>query len=118
MFDVEFYETADGRIPVEDFLESLPPRLWEKSIFALNMLEMFGSTLREPYSKNLGDGLFELRIKYSSDIARMFYFFYVGKKIIVTNGFIKKSMKTPTGERKKAEKYKKDYLKKAGKNNV
>ena len=65
--------------------------------------------LREPYSKPVGGGLFELRIKFSSDITRIFYFFYVDNKIIVTNGFVKKSRKTPKEEIVLAKKYKSDY---------
>ena len=42
----------------------------------------------------------------------LFYFFYVDNKIIVTNGFIKKTQKTPQNELKKALKYKKDYERK------
>ena len=36
-------------------------------------------------------------------------FFYVGNKIVVTNGFVKKTQKTPQVELMKAQKYKKDY---------
>lgn len=57
----------------------------------------------------MGDGLFELRIKFSSDITRIFYFFVVDNKIILTNGFVKKAAKTPKGELELARKYKKDY---------
>ena len=34
------------------------------------------------------DGIFELRIKSGSDISRILYFFFVGDKAILTNGFI------------------------------
>ncbi len=40
-------------------------------------------------------GLYELRIKFSNDIARIFYFTYYNQEIILLNGFIKKTMKTP-----------------------
>lgn len=50
-----------------------------------------------------------MRIKFSSDISRIFYIFYVGNKIVVTNGFIKKTQKTPETELERAQKYKKDY---------
>lgn len=36
-------------------------------------------------------------------------FLYVGNKIILTNGFIKKTQKTPTAEIELARKYKEDY---------
>ena len=32
--------------------------------------------LREPYSKSLGDGIFEIRAKVGTDITRVLYFFY------------------------------------------
>lgn len=47
--------------------------------------------LWEPHSKSMGKGLFELRVRQGSDIARAFYFFFCGSKIVVTNGFVKKS---------------------------
>lgn len=109
MFDIEFYTLPDGRKPVEEFLDSLPIKMRIKVIDSLDLLEQYGNQLRMPYSKALNDGLFELRIQFSSDISRIFYFFYVGNKIVVTNGFVKKTQKTPQVELVKAQKYKKDY---------
>lgn len=78
-----------------------------KAYSLLEILSESGSDLREPYSKPLGDGIFELRVKISTDITRVLYFFYIGRRIIVTNGFIKKTQKTPKGEMAKAKKYRK-----------
>ncbi len=80
-----------------------------KAIDSISILEEYGTKLREPYSKSLSDGIFELRIKFASDITRIFYFFFVDNKIILTNGFIKKTQKTPASELNKAKKYKADY---------
>lgn len=80
-----------------------------KAMATIKLLSEYGNQLREPYSKSMGDGLFELRIKFSSDISRIFYFFIVDNKIILTNGFIKKTVKTPKAELDLARKYKKDY---------
>ena len=66
--------------------------------------------LREPHSKELEDGIFELRAKVSTNISRVLYFFYFGNQIILTNGFIKKTFKTPDKEIEKAKKYRKDYI--------
>jgi len=109
MFKIEFYETETGKIPVKDFLIELPLHLRTKATQEINLLQELGNELREPYSKHIKNGVFELRVKFSNDIARIFYFFFVGEKIILTNGFIKKTQKTPTGEIEKALKYKKDY---------
>ena len=78
-------------------------------MYSLALLEEFGNQLREPFSKPIGDGIFELRIKFSSDITRIFYFFVVDNRIILTNGFVKKTPKTPKEEIELARKYKKDY---------
>ena len=46
----------------------------------LELLSARGNELREPYSKHLTDGIFELRTKVSSNISRVLYFFVIGKK--------------------------------------
>jgi len=58
----------------------------------------------------LEDGIFELRCKLGSNITRALYFFYVGKRIVVTNGFVKKTQKTPPGEIKLAKDRRKDWI--------
>lgn len=109
MFTLDYYTLPNGRKPVEEFIDKLPPKMQAKAFYSLALLEEFGNALREPYSKQVGDGLFELRIKFASDITRIFYFFVVDNKIILTNGFFKKSMKTPRAELELARKYKADY---------
>lgn len=109
MFDIEFYSLPSGHKPVQEFLDSLDAKMRAKSLYSLSILEQYGNQLREPYSKPLGDGLFELRIKFASDITRIFYFFVVDNKIVLTNGFIKKTAKTPKSELELARKYKADY---------
>lgn len=64
----------------------------------------------ESHFHNILDGIFEIRNKVGNDITRIFYFFVIGQKIILTNGFIKKTQKTPKAEIALAKKYRKDYL--------
>ena len=109
LFDIEFYTLEDGSKPVEQFLDSLNSKMRVKAVNSLELLEEFGNLLREPHSKYLSDGIFELRIKFASDISRIFYFFVVHNKIVLTNGFVKKTQKTPPGELEKEKKYKADY---------
>ena len=77
----------------------------------LEILEEKGSELRLPYSRSLGDGIFELRCKQGSNISRILYFFYFGQHIIITNGFVKKSQQTPAGEIQLAKKRRDDWIK-------
>lgn len=110
MFDVEYYEKEDGTFPAEEFILSLDSKMQAKMFRELDLLETFGNQLREPHSKPLGDGIYEIRAKLASDITRVLYFFVVNKKIILTNGFVKKTQKTPDNEIALAKKYRKDYL--------
>ncbi len=109
-FDIEFYETVKGEKPAWDFLLSLDKKMRAKMASMISLLQENGNELREPYSKYLSEGIFELRAKVGSDITRVLYFFYVDRKVILTNGFIKKTQKTPAGEIEKAKKYRSDYL--------
>jgi phage-related protein len=114
MYEIIFYDSEDGKCPVQDFLDSLEPKLLAKTLRTIDLLENNGPKLREPYSKMLEDGIFELRTKQSSDITRVLYFFFAGQKIVLTNGFVKKSQKTPKTEKELAKKYKADYERRYG----
>ena len=108
--DVKFYDLADGTKPAKDFVLELRPKMRAKVYRAIDMLETNGADLREPYSKHLNDGIFELRAQIGSDISRVLYFFMVGKKAILTHGFIKKTQKTPPSEIDRAKKYRAEFL--------
>ena len=109
-FQIEFYEKLDGTEPAKDFILSLDIKMRAKVLRTVSLLGNSGPVLREPYSKPLDDGIFEIRTKFGSDITRVLYFFVVGKKVILTNGFIKKSQKTPPSEIALAKQYRADYL--------
>jgi len=106
---VDYYETEKGVKPARDFIESLPLKLEAKAYWEIALLEQFGTQLTMPYSRYMQDGVYELRVQQANNEARVFYFFIVGRKIILTNGFIKKSKKTPPDELDKALEYKADY---------
>lgn len=114
-FTVIFYETSDGRCPVEEFLTTLEAKLRAKTVGILEILQEKGLALREPYTKSLGNGLFELRIKQGTNIVRLLFFFCANQIIVVTHGFVKKTEKTPIREIEAALQIKADYLKREGK---
>ena len=108
-FEVSFYDKADGTCPVEEFISKQPLKMQARIYRSIELLEIKGNALRAPYSKFLTDGIFELRTQLGTDIARVLYFFVVGRKVILTNGFIKKTQKTPDEQIELAKKYKADY---------
>ena len=109
-FQVLFYDKPDGTEPAKEFILNLDKKMRAKMLRTVEMLQHNGTDLREPNSKPLGDGIFELRAKVGSDISRVLYFFIVGRRIIWTNGFIKKTAKTPPREIELAKRYRAEYL--------
>ena len=114
LFEVEFYQLPNGREPAREFLMGLEIKMRAKMADTISLLQDNGYELREPYSKHLADGVFELRAKVCSDATRILYFFYVDRHIILTNGFVKKTQKTPAGEIERAKRYRADFLKRYG----
>ena len=109
-FSIVFYETLSGDKPAKVFLNELSDKQRAKTIRDLKILELYGNRLREPQSKYLEDGVYELRTKQGSNISWILYFFFVGRRIVLTNGFVKKSMKMPKSAIELAIKYKNDYI--------
>lgn len=114
-FTVEYFEKADGTYPAEEFILAQDVKMRAKLIRLLTLLETEGNNLREPYSKNIGDGIYEIRAVQGSNITRVLYFFVVGHKIILTNGFVKKTNKTPDSVKDIAKKYRAEYRQREGK---
>ena len=114
-YTVIAYEKENGEIPVEDFINGLDVKMRAKMYGLLSILQEKGNMLREPYSKHIDDGIFELRCKFGSNITRVLYFFYYEGKIILTNGFVKKTQKTPPDEIKLAKERRADFIERMGK---
>ena len=109
-YTTEFYVTSSERSPVEDFIRSLDIRTRKKFYYVQRLLENFGYKLTEPHAKYIGDEIFELRFKGTEGAIRVLYFFFDQNRIILTNGFIEKSNKTPAKEKETAIQRRKDFL--------
>ncbi|MHB1664463.1 MAG: type II toxin-antitoxin system RelE/ParE family toxin [bacterium] len=59
--------------------------------------------------------MWECRIKFGSNIYRIFCFMLDNSSVVLTHGFIKKTQKTPPSEIERAEKYKSDFIKRSRK---
>ena len=70
-----------------------------KFTWVSDAIEKFGpEDVGMPHVKPLGQGLFEIRIKAKEGIGRAIFCTIKGKVVIVLNGFIKKTQKTPPSE--------------------
>jgi phage-related protein len=83
---------------VEEEILSLPDSLAARYIFLTRRMTVIGANLGPPHTDSFGDGLFELRLKGSNGIARVFFCTLVGRRIMMLHSFIKKTQKTPPRE--------------------
>ena len=95
-FTVEFYQTVDGRVPVQELLLEL--RAADPGDFAAVMAGLAKlrnrQYHREPLTKAVGHGLFELRHVGKLN-SRVFWFFAPGRRIIAVHGIRNKGQAIP-----------------------
>ncbi len=115
MYEIEFYETEDGKCPIWDFLEALrlkaptnkDARIQHKQAsLYIELLQQNGTHMNAEITKHLDDGIWELRPGNN----RVFYFFYKNDTYVLLHQFRKKSQKTPKREIEKAKTERNDYL--------
>jgi len=105
-----YFSSDSGRTPAEEFIRSLDLRTRLKFFSVRSLLEEWGHRLPMPHAKYLRDGIFELRFGGAEGAVRVLYFFFDRYKAILTNGFIKKSNKTPRTEIETAVQRRRQYL--------
>lgn len=115
MYNVEFYETQDGKSQIWEFLEELrikaatskDARIQHKQAsLYIELLQQNGTRLNENITKHLEDGIWELRPGNN----RVFYFFFQDNTFVLLHQFRKKTQKTPKREIEKAKRERDDYL--------
>ena len=110
LYTCYYYKKANGRVPAKEFINSLDINTRSKFFFKKALLEHYGAKLPRPHASYLKDDIFELRFQGQEGHIRVLYFFTFKKRIILTNGFKKKSNKTPENELSLAIESKKDFL--------
>ncbi len=106
-----FYRSAIGDCPVEEFSDSLSSKQAQKIAWVLRLIEELPIVPRQYFKKlvNTAD-IWEVRIQFGNNIFRLLGFLDEGQLVVLTNGFAKKTQKTPTREIELAERRKHDYL--------
>ncbi len=96
----------------EDFLFQQPRKVQDKIFKIIEAIETL-ERIPENYLKLITGtkGLYEVRIRLSSNIWRVFCFFDGGRLVILLNGFTKKTQKTPKREIDKALRLMNNYFK-------
>ena len=111
-FQVEFYYTEDGTAPARELLENIDQKkVLVKLAAFVKMLADEGKLYDEQKFRIVENK--ERIYEFKPGGFRFFNFFYTGKKIIITNGYAKKSQKIDKKELKRAINYKNSYRKRA-----
>ena len=106
MFTLEWYYDKSGKsVAREYYLETSREQKRKFYILAKRMGD-FGKIFDITKFRNEGDGIYAFKPQPD----RYLSFFTDGKKIIITNGFTKKTDKLPKNEKDLAMKYRQDYL--------
>lgn len=113
MRTIIFYTTRSGRKPIEEFLDDLNGKQAQKVVWVLKLVEELDVVPGQYFKKLIStDDIWEVRVQFGGDIFRLLGFFDEDEEslVVLTNGFAKKTQKTPPQEIKLAEQRKQDYL--------
>jgi len=111
-FTVEFYETETGKYPVREFLDDLKTSDPDDFAAVLAGLAKLRNRQyhREPLSKALGDGLFEMRHVGKLN-TRVLWFFVKHRRIVVVHGIRNKGRAIPSRDLATAQDRMRDWQK-------
>lgn len=111
MREIIFYRTTNGRCPIEEFLDKLSDKQVAKILWVLRLVKSLEAAPRQ-YFKLLEntDGVWEVRVQLGNNTFRLLGFFAETRVIVLTNGFTKKTQKTPPKEIALAQQRREDYF--------
>ena len=102
---VEWFFNEKGKSEALDFFETLSNAQKRKTLMLFKRIGDFGKIFDITKFRNEGEKIFVFKPQPD----RCLSFFYVGKKIVITNGFRKKAQKLPKEEKNLALKRMKNY---------
>lgn len=110
-YKIKFYRNSiNGKDVVRDYIRRLDKKDRSKIIKYIELLRSSGGHLDEPYSRHIRGKIRELRVDFSHNRYRIFYFTFIQKKIIILHAFLKKTKKTPENEIDRALKHYHDVI--------
>lgn len=108
MYHLIFYLSQREDSPIDEFLDSLGHKPRAKVERFMGQLQTNGPDLPRPYADVLRGKIRELRVPYGRLHYRLLYFFH-GKDIVMTSGFLKKTSAVPEDEISRAERRMADW---------
>lgn len=111
---VTFYTTTEGSCPVAEFIDSQPTKVAVKITWVLKLIQELDIIPKTYFKKIVNTDFYECRIELGGNIYRLLGFFHKGNLVVLTNGFQKKSQKTPKNEIELCKERMKDFLRQEG----
>ena len=105
-FTLEWYYDKDGKSVAYDYFKESTEEIQDKFLILVKKMGDFGKIYDKTKFRNEGDGIYAFKPQPD----RYLSFFTDGKKIIITNGFKKKTDKLPKNEKDLSIRYRQDYL--------
>jgi phage-related protein len=111
---IRFYRSTIKKCPVQEFLDSFSGKVAQKITWVLKIIEDLDIVPEKYFKKLRSYDIWECRIDFSGNAYRILGFIHNGSTVVLTNGFMKKTQKTPKHEIDLALKYKNDYINNGG----
>jgi phage-related protein len=105
-FTIEWYYDKNGKSVANEFFMKSSEELQDKFLLLVKKMAEIGKIYDIKKFRNEGDGIYAFKPQPD----RYLSFFTYGSKLIITNGFRKKTDKLPENEKKLALRFKEDYM--------
>jgi len=107
---LDFYKSVTGSSPIEDFLDKLSDNQAKKILWVMKLVRELDPVPSQYFTKLVNtDEIWEVRVQSGGNIFRLLGFIEGDRLVILTNGFQKKTQKTPRREIELAESRKREY---------
>lgn len=100
---IEWYATADGKVPMREYMARLTADQHEDALQVIELLAIHGNALRV-HSKLVKDGLYELK-RFQ---VRIFFTFRPGYRAVLLDGVVKKKDRLEPSDVERALRMKRD----------
>lgn len=111
MREIVFYSTPTGKVPVEEFLDSLAGKQAQKVTWVLQLVEELGRVPAKFLRKLEGtNDLWEVRVAFGGAEFRLLGFMDGTQRLVLVHAFAKKTRKTPKRHLATAVHRKRDFI--------
>ena len=95
---IEYYTDESGHVPVREFFKSLDKKTYARFLWSIEQVRVRNVLAREPLVRHVESKIWEIREESNTNIYRVLYCFFKGRRIVLLHGFTKKTQKLPREE--------------------